>query len=154
MLRTALLKDGKAYVQAGGGWVNDSTPDNEFQETVNKAKAMLKAVALAESCFNPDKLFGAEITLPLRGRADQVLFGESQSRIVISVSEATLETARARLTNASVPFLELGRVGEGELRIAVDNESYRWPIDEIHDLWFNSIARAVGGDSSERIPSL
>ncbi|HEY9172132.1 MAG TPA: anthranilate synthase component I [Verrucomicrobiae bacterium] len=48
-IRTALLKDGKAYVQAGGGWVNDSTPEGEFQETVNKAKAMLKAVALAES---------------------------------------------------------------------------------------------------------
>jgi anthranilate synthase component 1 len=48
-IRTALIKDGKAYVQAGGGWVNDSTPEAEYQETVNKAKAMLKAVALAES---------------------------------------------------------------------------------------------------------
>ena len=47
-IRTALIKDGKAYVQAGGGWVNDSTPDAEFQETVNKSKAMLKAVAMAE----------------------------------------------------------------------------------------------------------
>jgi anthranilate synthase component 1 len=36
-------------VQAGGGWVNDSTPEAEYQETVNKAKAMLKAVALAEN---------------------------------------------------------------------------------------------------------
>ena len=43
------LKGGKADAQAGGGWVNDSTPEAEFQETVNKAKAMLKAVALAES---------------------------------------------------------------------------------------------------------
>ena len=48
-IRTALIKDGKAYVQAGGGWVNDSTPEAEYQETVNKAKAMLKAVALAET---------------------------------------------------------------------------------------------------------
>src|SRR4029077_13648113 len=48
-IRTALLKEGRAYVQAGGGWVNDSTPEGEYQETVNKAKAMLKAVALAES---------------------------------------------------------------------------------------------------------
>jgi anthranilate synthase component 1 len=48
-IRTALLKDGKAYVQAGGGWVNDSTPAAEYQETVNKARAMLTAVALAES---------------------------------------------------------------------------------------------------------
>jgi anthranilate synthase component 1 len=47
-IRTALIKDGKAYVQAGGGWVNDSTPEAEYQETVNKAKAMLKAVTLAE----------------------------------------------------------------------------------------------------------
>jgi anthranilate synthase component 1 len=51
-IRTALLKDGQAYVQAGGGWVNDSTPEAEFQETVNKAKAMLKAVAMAEN-FSP-----------------------------------------------------------------------------------------------------
>ncbi|MCF7708848.1 MAG: anthranilate synthase component I [Verrucomicrobia bacterium] len=50
-IRTALIKDGKAYVQAGGGWVHDSVPETEFQETVNKAKAMLKAVALAEG-FN------------------------------------------------------------------------------------------------------
>ena len=48
-IRTALLKDGQAHVQAGGGWVNDSTPESEFQETVNKAKAMLKAVAMAEN---------------------------------------------------------------------------------------------------------
>ena len=47
-IRTALLKNGKAYVQAGGGWVSDSTPEGEFQETVNKSKAMLKAVAMAE----------------------------------------------------------------------------------------------------------
>ncbi len=48
-IRTALIKDGKAYVQAGGGWVNDSAPEAEFQETVNKAQAMLKAVAMAEN---------------------------------------------------------------------------------------------------------
>jgi anthranilate synthase component 1 len=47
-IRTALLKGGKAFVQAGGGWVTDSTPEGEYQETVNKAQAMLKAVALAE----------------------------------------------------------------------------------------------------------
>ena len=48
-IRTALIKDGKAYVQAGGGWVNDSTPEAEFQETVNKSKAMRKAIAMAEN---------------------------------------------------------------------------------------------------------
>ena len=48
-IRTALVKDGKAYVQAGGGWVNDSTPEAEFQETVSKSMAMRKAIALAEN---------------------------------------------------------------------------------------------------------
>src|SRR3974390_1872678 len=57
-IRTALLKDGKVYVQAGGGWVNDSTPEGEYQETVNKAKAMLKAVALAEGFHSPPALGG------------------------------------------------------------------------------------------------
>lgn len=46
-LRTALLKGGKAYVQAGGGIVADSQPDYEFNETVNKSKALRKAIALA-----------------------------------------------------------------------------------------------------------
>ena len=48
-LRTALLKNGTAYVQAGGGIVADSDANSEFNETVNKSKAMLKAIALAES---------------------------------------------------------------------------------------------------------
>ena len=52
-IRTALIKDGRAHVQAGGGWVTDSDPEAEFQETVNKAKAMLKAVALAEHALHP-----------------------------------------------------------------------------------------------------
>ncbi len=53
-IRTALVKDGKAYVQAGGGWVNDSTPEAEFQETVNKSMAMRKAIALAENFGKTD----------------------------------------------------------------------------------------------------
>lgn len=47
-IRTMILKDGKAYVQAGGGIVYDSKPDYEFRETVNKAKALFRAVELAE----------------------------------------------------------------------------------------------------------
>ncbi|QJE72858.1 anthranilate synthase component I [Aerophototrophica crusticola] len=42
-LRTAVLKDGMMYVQAGGGVVADSDPEAEYQETVNKAKALFKA---------------------------------------------------------------------------------------------------------------
>ncbi len=47
-LRTVVLVDGKAYVQAGGGVVADSTPEGEYQETVNKAMGMMKAISLAD----------------------------------------------------------------------------------------------------------
>jgi anthranilate synthase component 1 len=46
-LRTALLRDGMMYVQAGGGVVADSDPAAEYQETVNKAGALLKAAEIA-----------------------------------------------------------------------------------------------------------
>jgi anthranilate synthase component 1 len=46
-LRTALLKDGMIYIQAGGGVVADSDPAAEYQETINKAGALLKAVEIA-----------------------------------------------------------------------------------------------------------
>ncbi|MBI1239562.1 MAG: anthranilate synthase component I [Alphaproteobacteria bacterium] len=47
VLRTAVIKDGTMYVQAGGGVVADSDPESEFQETVNKAKALFRAAAEA-----------------------------------------------------------------------------------------------------------
>jgi anthranilate synthase component 1 len=43
-LRTALIKDKKFYVQAGAGVVADSKPEKEYAETVNKAKALMRAV--------------------------------------------------------------------------------------------------------------
>jgi anthranilate synthase component 1 len=50
-IRTLVVKDGKAYIQAGGGIVADSLPENEFQETVNKSRALVRAVELAERGF-------------------------------------------------------------------------------------------------------
>jgi anthranilate synthase component 1 len=42
-LRTALIKDGRMYVQAGGGVVWDSDPEAEYQESCNKARALIRA---------------------------------------------------------------------------------------------------------------
>lgn len=50
-IRTAVIKDGTAYVQAGGGVVADSVPQNEYYETLNKARAMFTAIELAEQGF-------------------------------------------------------------------------------------------------------
>jgi anthranilate synthase component 1 len=48
MLRTALLKGGRIHIQAGAGIVADSVPASEYQETISKASALFKAVAMAE----------------------------------------------------------------------------------------------------------
>ena len=47
-IRTLVLKDGIAHIQAGGGVVADSDPATEYQETLNKAHAVLAAVGEAE----------------------------------------------------------------------------------------------------------
>jgi anthranilate synthase component 1 len=48
-IRTAILRHGKVHVQAGAGVVADSSPAGEYQETVNKAKGLLRAISVAES---------------------------------------------------------------------------------------------------------
>jgi len=52
-IRTAVIKDGRAHVQAGGGIVADSVPQLEFEESVNKAAAALRAVASASGLRAP-----------------------------------------------------------------------------------------------------
>ncbi len=53
-LRTAVVKDGVLYVQAGGGIVHDSTPEGEWQETLNKARALMRAADLVQAGLDAD----------------------------------------------------------------------------------------------------
>lgn len=50
-IRTIVLRDGTAYVQAGAGVVADSVPEHEYAETVNKARGLFRAIELAEKGF-------------------------------------------------------------------------------------------------------
>jgi len=52
-IRTILIQGARAYVQAGAGIVADSQPKREYQETMNKAKALLQAIELAEAGLGP-----------------------------------------------------------------------------------------------------
>jgi phosphoribosylformylglycinamidine synthase len=127
------------------------------------------AVALAESCFNPNRLFGATIDCSRRPVGDAhaeethptdashseaaiLLFNESQSRIVISVTPQNLDSAIAILCEHDVPFQRLGKVSGDELQIRIDEQTLRWRVAEIYDEWFNAIRHAVEQDES--IPSL
>jgi len=48
-IRTIVLRNGEASVQAGAGIVADSVPEHEYAETVNKARAMFRAIEMAET---------------------------------------------------------------------------------------------------------
>ena len=114
------------------------------------------AVALAECCFNPEKLFGVEIDFKAGDTpAATALFNESQSRIVISVAPETLQKTMSILQERQIPFQQLGRVGGDQLRIRLGNEKFSLAVGDLHDDWWNTIRRAVESDSAaEGIPSL
>ncbi|KAA0550259.1 anthranilate synthase component I [Bacillus sp. BGMRC 2118] len=54
-IRTAVIKDQKAYVQAGAGIVADSIPELEYKETLNKASGVMKSILIAESMFSREE---------------------------------------------------------------------------------------------------
>jgi phosphoribosylformylglycinamidine synthase len=127
------------------------------------------AVALAECCFNPERLFGADVDCSRRpvgdghagatsptdashSEAATILFNESQSRIAISVTPENLDNAIAILRERDVPFRQLGNVGGDELQIRINEQRFRWRVAEIYDEWWNAIRRAV--EQEESIPSL
>jgi phosphoribosylformylglycinamidine synthase subunit PurL len=110
-------------------------------------------VALTECCLNPSGFLGVDVDLNLSDTATEILFNESQSRIVISVAADDAEKTMSILQERGVPYRQLGKVGDDELRIRINEETFRWPIVDLYDDWFNAIRLAVEGET-ERIPSL
>ena len=53
-IRMAVAKQGKVLVRSGGGVVKDSIPQNEYQETVNKAQSMIEAIKKAQEVNDYD----------------------------------------------------------------------------------------------------
>src|ERR1041384_15662 len=102
------------------------------------------AVALAESCFNPEGLFGADVEIgdAAHRAAATALFNESQSRIVISCAPNDAEKIEAMLRTKNVSHQTLGAVTRGALSI---NE-FSGPIETIYDDWFNAIRRGIESD--------
>ncbi len=110
------------------------------------------AVALAESCVSaPGVRRGAVVRLPLDSlRRDALLFGESQSRAILSVKPDVAETLLNRAWDAGIPAAKIGTVG-GD-RLVIDVEKGRWsdgcridlPLEQVHDRWANAIERVLG----------
>jgi phosphoribosylformylglycinamidine synthase len=74
---------------------------------------------------------------------DALLFGETQSRVVITCQalDAVKVVERAKLMG--VPAGQIGWVGGDKLVIKTGTGEFSAPVAELHDLWWNSIARAM-----------
>ncbi len=116
------------------------------------------AVCVAESCMShlvgreTPGLIGAAIDLStLKGndsapalRQDVLLFGETQSRVIITCApmDAVKVVERAKLMG--VPAIHIGKVGGDKLTVKTAADEFSAPVAELHDGWWNSIGRAMG----------
>jgi phosphoribosylformylglycinamidine synthase subunit PurL len=113
------------------------------------------AVCVAESCISrlvareTPGLIGAQLDLSSlasedkKVRLDALLFGETQSRVVVSCAplDAVKVVERAKLMG--VPATLIGRVGGDKLTVTKGATEFSAAVAELHDLWWNSIARAM-----------
>jgi len=103
------------------------------------------AVALAECCMSGEELVGAEIDLSGFGemRADELLFNESQSRIIISVRRENATAALSLAQWQGIPAFRLGFTGGGDLRIKAGERNWSWVVKELRETWWGSIAKLM-----------
>lgn len=104
------------------------------------------AVALAESCMsNGAKMLGAGIELDDKLRKDSLLFGESPSRIVVSVPKNKLAALEAIAKKRSSPCRTIGTVGGAKLIIACGKTVIvDLPVTALGDAWRNAILSRLG----------
>jgi phosphoribosylformylglycinamidine synthase len=110
------------------------------RETPRLIGATVDLSAVAAVCDRRDN--GAD-TAPLPVRLDALLFGETQSRVVVSCRplDAVKVIERARLLG--VPAVLIGQVGGDQLTIKTSGAEFSVPASELHDAWWNAIARAM-----------
>ena len=97
------------------------------------------AVTLAESALAGG--IGCEVTLPDGRRADEVLFGESGERVVVTCRPKDLEALR--VTAGDVPLQVLGTVGGGTVNVHVDGTTVRLELDRARDVYETTLTEAI-----------
>jgi phosphoribosylformylglycinamidine synthase len=97
--------------------------------------------AIAECCIiNEKNKIGAEVTIPVKSRIDFSLFSESQSRVIVSVSPEKKEEFEKLASENKIPCECIGKTGGAGLSV---NGKYNFSIEELADLYFNTIGRIM-----------
>jgi phosphoribosylformylglycinamidine synthase len=106
------------------------------------------AVTLAECCIsNKDKMIGVNINnLNYDMRPDALLFGESQSRIILSCSKDSVEKIRKIAIEFKAPFCVIGKTGDKVLRILKAKEKLIYlPLGNLYEEWSGSLKKKIEG---------
>jgi len=98
------------------------------------------AVALAECCVSSPHHWGAKIKLNQEARADALLFGESQSRIIVTLSEKNLPQMEKVARDYKVPFSVIGKVDGHRLNIEGMTDL---PVEKLTDVYECAIQRIM-----------
>jgi len=98
------------------------------------------AVALAESCFNPRGLLGVNIEMEITYRPNIELFGESHSRIIVSLEEKEIPSLIKKIKKYDSPYQILGKVTGQKFQI---NELISCDTNKLYNLWYNAIQRKM-----------
>lgn len=120
--------------------------ENELVQSAHDCSDGGLAVALAESCFSnlARAGIGAEIELKTSLRARSLLFGESPSRIVVSLSKTTASQLAEVAKRHGSPFEIIGRVGGDRLRIKVNEvERVDVSVAELEESWRSAIPQKL-----------
>ena len=99
------------------------------------------AVAVAESCFSPGfETLGASLMIESTLRNDSLLFGETQSRIIVSFSKEQINAIKDLAKDFSVDFSLIGIVGGSHLTITINGkEVVKQEIELLKEIWKNSL---------------
>lgn len=117
--------------------------DNELISSAHDISEGGIAAALAECCIiNPENKIGASVNIKVKSREDFSLFSESQSRVIVSVSEARKEVFEAMLSSDDIPFEMIGNTGGSSLNI---NNSINVEIEKISSIYYNTISDIMNG---------
>ena len=114
------------------------------------------AVALAECCMGPDGPLGVEVELQeetcperkRRIRPDALLFGETQSRIVLSAKEEALLAIQGIAKKYGVPVTVLGKVQGAGFRVQGNSFGIDLPIKAVEEAWRNALCLAISRQPS------
>jgi phosphoribosylformylglycinamidine synthase len=97
------------------------------------------AVALAESCFcGPGAAMGAIVELDETMRRDALLFGETQSCILLSLNEKDLGRVKAIAAREKAPLQVIGKVGGSQLSVG---SFFQLPVEELKAIWSQALGK-------------